>query len=458
MSIPKSMAQCDAINYQQILDQDTREVPPGLRERLVPDIGTAPIPAAHYTCPDLFQRSIAAMWMKTWQMACREEQIPNVGDFYVYEIVGRSLIIVRSGPDEIRALHNSCLHRGRKLVGHAGSRKQFVCAFHGMAWNVDGTFAHNPFEWDFPQCPASQMKLPEAKVGRWGGFVFVNFDLNAPPLEQVLGPIPSHFARWHFEDKYIAAHVGKRSKCNWQVASEAFMESHHSITTHPQVLPYVTDANAQFDIFNDHVSRHISGRGFQSPNLKDRVLSQDEISAAFFLQGSRRGTAGVQIDPKVPEGMTARSYMADMGRQAISKETGYDLKDAADCELGDSLIYTVFPNLSLWGGHLPNTIYRFTPLGTQHDQCMMEIYQLKRVPKDGPRPKPAAFHMLKDDEPWASATELGGLGAVVDQDWTNMEQVQKGLETSATGMVHLGHYLEMRIRKYHELLDRYLQA
>lgn len=457
MSIPPGIAQCDAINYQEILDLDTRPVPATLRERSVPDLGTEPVSTAHYTSPDLFERSIDRMWMKTWQMACREEEIPNVGDFYVYEIVGRSLIIVRSGLNEIKALHNSCLHRGRSLVSHQGSRKKFVCPFHGMTWNVDGSFAHNPFEWDFPQCPESKMRLPEAKVGRWGGFVFVNFDPNAGLLEETLGPIPRHFEPWHFEDKYIAAHVGKRSKSNWQVASEAFMETHHAITTHPQLLPYITDANAQYDIFTDHVSRHISGRGFQSPNLKGRVLSEDEISTAYFNQGSRRGLSSVPIDPKVPEGMTARSYIADFARKAISQETGYDLSAAADCELGDSLIYTVFPNMSFWGGHVPNSIYRFRPIGKKHDECLMEIYVLKRVPKDSVRPKPAPFRMLKDDELWASAPEMGGLGAVVDQDWSNMEEVQRGMEQSATGVVHLGHYLEMRIRKYHALLDEYLR-
>jgi hypothetical protein len=53
---------------------------------------------------------------------------------------------------------------------------------------------------------------------------------------------------------------------------------------------------------------------------------------------------------------------------------------------------------------------------------------------------------------------MGGLGAVVDQDWTNMEEVQLGMEHSATGVIQLGHYLEMRIRQYHTMLDRYLEA
>jgi phenylpropionate dioxygenase-like ring-hydroxylating dioxygenase large terminal subunit len=454
--IPPTMAQCDAINYQEILDTDTRPVPECLRERNVPDLGTRPVPVEHYTSAEVFQKSIGKMWLRTWQMVCREEEIPNVGDSYVYDIVGKSLIIVRTAPNEVKALHNSCLHRGRKLMTQNGSRKEFWCPFHGFSWNIDGSLKNNPIAWDFRHCPSQDLSLPEAQVGRWGGFVFVNFDPAAPPLENVLDPIPRHMARWTFEDKYIYAHVAKRTKANWMVASEAFMETHHALGTHPQIMPFITDANAQYDIFSEHVTRHISGRGYQSPFITDRVLTQNEIAAALINQGS--GARGMTRDAKteVPEGMTARSYVADVARRQLQEQTGHDHSKVADCELGDSLIYNVFPNLSVWGGFIPNLVYRWRPVGVKHDETLMEIYVLRLCPKDEPRPKPAQLRILSEDEPWAAATELGGLGAVVDQDWSNMEAVQEGLAASQTGVVQLGHYLEMRIRHHHAVFDGYL--
>ena len=33
------------------------------------------------------------MWPRVWQMACREEDIPNIGDYLVYEILDFSAII-----------------------------------------------------------------------------------------------------------------------------------------------------------------------------------------------------------------------------------------------------------------------------------------------------------------------------------------------------------------------------
>ena len=54
---------------------------------------------------------------KVWQMACREEDIPEVGDTLVYEICDLSILVVRPAPDEIKAFYNACLHRGRQLQG-----------------------------------------------------------------------------------------------------------------------------------------------------------------------------------------------------------------------------------------------------------------------------------------------------------------------------------------------------
>ncbi len=77
--------------------------------------------------------------------------------------------MVRSGPDEIRAFHNSCLHRGTRLRTQPGRVDELRCPFHGFTWNLDGTFAGMPCPWDFPHVDATTFCLPEAGVGRGAG-------------------------------------------------------------------------------------------------------------------------------------------------------------------------------------------------------------------------------------------------------------------------------------------------
>src|SRR5262245_25608255 len=56
------------------------------------------------------------LWARVWQHAGRVEEIPEVGDYLTYDIGDDSILIVRSAPDTIRAFHNVCSHRGRRLV------------------------------------------------------------------------------------------------------------------------------------------------------------------------------------------------------------------------------------------------------------------------------------------------------------------------------------------------------
>ena len=444
---------CQDLSYTDILDLDTRPVPDFLREEVVPDLGTDPVPAGHYTDPAYFERENAKMWSRCWQMACREEDIPNTGDFIVYEMAGRSYLIVRTAPDSIKALLNVCLHRGRKLADHGGCKREFRCMFHGFEWNLDGSFKHNPMAWDFPQWQGKDMQLPEAHVGRWGGFVFVNFDKSPPPLEEVLHPIPKHFERYRLEDMYTAVHIAKKFPANWKAVAEAFMESHHSLTTHPQFMPYLADANSKYDIYSPYVTRHFSAMGVPSPFVdKSRFSETDILNAMFGTSGRARGDEGL----KVPEGTTARAYAAELNRKALAAEDGYDYSQFCDAEMLDPLLYNLFPNLSVWAGFGLNLVYRWRPLDV--DNAIMEIRVLKRIPKNGPRPRSVPQRMLRDDEPCAAVEELGSLGGVFDQDMANLPYVQTGLKAAGPDFpVHFGRYSEMRIRQLHRTLDAMLE-
>ena len=68
------------------------------------------------------------------------------------------------------------------------------------------------------------------------------------------------------------------------------------------------------------------------------------------------------------------------------------------------------------------------------------------------------FHLLGEGETWSDAPELGVLGGVVDQDMENMELTHEGLKASKNQLVELGDYQEVRIRHFHQTLDRYLNA
>ncbi len=444
-------------SYEDILCRDTRPIPDHLRQGPVPDVGVDPVPASRYFSPEYFQKEVDHVWSKIWQMACREEEIPKVGDYVIYEIVGKSLIVTRTATDEIKAFYNTCLHRGRKLVTLNGCKDEFRCPYHGIAWNTDGSFKDNPIGWDFPQWEGRDMNLPQARVGTWGGFVFINMDPNAKPLMETLGTLAEHFERYDYPGRYKAIHVSKVVRCNWKALAEAFMESHHSVTTHPQILPFLADANSQYDIFDDFVSRQFSASGVPSPFVHDKNYTPTEIIQAMGGQGGgsrRRGFEEGQSE--VPDGVSARAFAAQQQRNALSAEDGHDYSECSDAELGDALLYNVWPNMSFWAGYNPNLVYRWRPNGRDPDSGIMDVIMLKRAPKEGPRPKPAPVHELGIDDAWSEATELGGLAGIFEQDMGNLPYVQEGLHASGNGLVHFGKYSEMRIRHMHHMIERYI--
>jgi len=88
----------------------------------------------------------------------------------------------------------------------------------------------------------------------------------------------------------------------------------------------------------------------------------------------------------------------------------------------------------------------------------MEVMILKRCVAGEPRPRPVPVHFLGENQAWSEAKELPVLGAVIDQDMSNMPYVQEGLLATGTNEVHLANYQEIRIRHFHRTLDKYLRG
>ncbi|MGI9596924.1 MAG: aromatic ring-hydroxylating oxygenase subunit alpha [Acidimicrobiales bacterium] len=258
----------DGISYDELFDADTHPVAEHLRrvgEELPP--GNTRVPAGVYHERRYHDLEVERLWTKVWQLACLEEEIPEVGDYHVYDIAHLSFLIVRTAPDEIKAYRNACLHRGRKLRETAGrGAKNLRCAFHGWCWELGGDIKEIPCQWDFPDIDIADYSLPQAQVDTWHGFVFINPDRDAPPLADHLGDLDTNFELVPFEGRYKAAHVRKVMAMNWKTCQEAFMESYHVVATHPTLMENLGDANSRYDAFGNY-SRAMSAHGVESPHL-----------------------------------------------------------------------------------------------------------------------------------------------------------------------------------------------
>jgi len=453
----KGEARCPrAPSTQQIISEDKVGAPGWVRSESYNFLGDEDISTDRYIDPAFAKQEFDRLWTRTWQFACREEHIPTIGDYHVYDVGPYSFIITRVAQNDIRAYFNACLHRGTKLraSGSEGRATEFKCSFHGWSWNIDGTNKGIVCPWDFPHVDRKTLTLPQARVELLGGFVFINMDPDAPSLTEYLGPAAkAHIDAWKLENRYIYLHVSKRLPCNWKLAIEAFLEAYHVIETHPQVAVSNGDANSQYDIYGEHVNRFISPLGVLSPHLEGKYTEKD-VLAQFTLGDS--GVLG-NTERTLESGGKARQVMADMLRGMFEKATNTDLSRVSDSELLDCFSYTIFPNCFFFPGISLPMVYRFRPDPRDHRSCLYEVLFLRPVPMDGKRPEPAEPIHLTDSQSFKEAEGMdAGFGAILDQDTNNVFLQQEGIEASAKRGLTLGNYQEVRIRHFEKAVEKYL--
>lgn len=443
-----------AATVQEVIarDPDADRLPASYRLDSYSFLGDRDIPYERYTDPGFFQLEMDRMWSRTWQWACREEHVANPGDYYVYDIGPWSLIITRTDAGEIKAYYNACLHRGTKLKPSftEGWSPKLACPFHGWTWNLEGQLSELPCAWDFPHVDQATFSLPEARVGTWGGFVFVNLDDDAIPLEEYLAPLPDHAAHAGMEDRYVALHVQKELPCNWKVASEAFLESYHTPVTHYQLQKGTGDINTQYDTFTPHVNRLFSLAGVASPTAGPGV-SQQEIIDTMVL-GDRSTLSDALM---VPADGSARTVMADYFK-AVIKAGGKDLDDRSTSEIIDTVGYFVFPNGHFFLAPSFPIVYRFRPLGMDPTKALFDLLLLAPLPPGG-RPAPYEAVRIGIEDSYTTVPGVDpALGEIYDQDTGNMGWMQEGMAASKKRTATFANYQESRIRHIHQTLDTYL--
>ncbi|MEN3975954.1 aromatic ring-hydroxylating dioxygenase subunit alpha [Emcibacter sp. SYSU 3D8] len=443
-------ARCPGPSTRDLILRDGWQVPAALIAEDYTFLGDDDMPYERYTSEAFFHAEIDRMWNRTWQWACREEHIPEVGDHYVHDVGPYSILVARVAPGEVKAFVNSCLHRGTQLrpSDSVGSVMQFRCPFHGWTWNLDGSLKEIPCRWDFPKVTDEDYRLPEVKVARWGGFIWINMDENAGPLADYLGPLAEHLSgRWDLSRRYVAVHIQKILPANWKASQEAFLEAYHVLETHPQSMPITSDANCQYDTFSDKVTRFVHTVGIQSPHYPVEQTEQEIIGKMRFAPR----------DVTLKEGETARAVAAQFLRETMGAEFSIDLSAYSDSEMLDSIEYHLFPNMFFFPGVSLPMLYRFRPNGMDVDSAIFDLMLLRPLADGQALPEAPAPIRLDVKQSYTEAAGLNPLlGAVYDQDTMNLDMQQKGFKASRKRGQTLGNYQEIRIRRIHKTLDAYL--
>jgi len=383
------------------------------------------------------------LWSRVWQVACREEEIPNVGDVVPYDIVDESIIVVRTGTDTIRAFYNVCPHRGRRLIDGADHVAGFMCKFHGWKWKLDGSTSQVVDESDWGGCLTREdTDLVPVRVGTWGGFVYVNMDSSAEPLEDYLRDVIERCSKFEFEKLRYRWYKTVVYPCNWKVAVEAFNEAYHVQATHPQMLRYIQDysVSGEYGLHSafwyppldagqsrfEYSSRlgerpHSDYRQYVLEYFKEMHEQLGAMVTPRSYEAAQRLRSEVAADAPAAEVLTKlREFQREA---ALDDGAGWPEELTPEYIAASRVDWHVFPNQVFLHSSVDGIIcYRSRPNGRDPDSCIFDIWSLVRYAPGKAPPLEREFCSDWTAQPW---------GRILMQDFGNMERVQKGMRSRA---------------------------
>ena len=411
------------------------------------------------------------LWNKVWLQAGRIEELPEVGSFITYEICDESILIVRKAEDSIAAFYNVCVHRGRRLVDTKpganraeGKRKLFVCGFHGWRYNTSGECTHIPEQGDWG-CALTRENthLTEVKVDTWGGWIWINMDPNAEPLREYLEPAASMLDPFQLQNMRFRWRRWLVFDCNWKVALEAFNESYHVSTTHPE-----------FNKFGSYMGwARVQGKhsniGFDAPKGLDenqaklRVgggadarVSTAEMHTFIWENANTSNTetlvnAALRLVDELPEGTppekVMKHWLESARRDDAARGVHWPVIDPAHVAKSGTA-WQIFPNFQIGHGLNNALCYSARPYGTDPNKCIFDAAVYELYPP-GEEPQTEWIYTPVGDPAWRT---------VLPQDFSNMAAVQQGLRSRGFPGTKPNPYRERSIVSLHRNLAKYMGA
>jgi phenylpropionate dioxygenase-like ring-hydroxylating dioxygenase large terminal subunit len=414
-----------------------------------------------YISRDFAEAERNRLWPNVWQLACREEEIPDQGSFVTYDNLDESVIITRMADNSIKAFNNACLHRGRKLAEGCGRVARFICRFHGWKWNIDGSPSEiiDRHNWSGQLCD-KDFHLREFRVGTWGGFVFINMSDRGESLEEFLDPIPSYLNCLEFDKMRFRWYVTLEIDANWKTTIEAFTESYHVVQTHSQLAPY----------YDDRSTSHVRGKhaqlmfpadytpGFRAGGTKgdprelvmEYVRQQAEDIQSIYTDRDYQAASRVltEVGPDATYMETMEKAIGFMAEAAIATGAGFP---AATPEqfFNAGFDWTLFPNVVTVLSATSALWFRARPsLDNNPDRCIFDMWSLERMPA-GAAPPIVRQH-------YTDWRKFDRMPVFLIDDFKNIPMVHRGMKTQGFAGPQTNPVQELAISNLHRVLHEYI--
>lgn len=189
----------------------------------------------YYTDPAIYHRELESVLASTWQFAGHIAQLRKPGDYFTFEIAGEKLMCVHDRQGEINAFYNVCQHRAHQVLSGSGNVSRMVCPYHAWTYELDGRLRSGPNLKSVPDFPFDEICLTKVRTEIFHGFVFVNLDDNARPMDEWFPEVRHQLGEFvpHINRLEPLDWIGVSERCNWKVSVENYSECYHCRINHP---------------------------------------------------------------------------------------------------------------------------------------------------------------------------------------------------------------------------------
>ena len=200
------------------------------------DADNLSLPAWIYRDAEFFERERQAVFRNSWQVVCHVSDVPRAGDFYTFEFLGESVVVLRDEAGAVRAFHNVCRHRAARLLdgprGHGGRR--ITCPYHAWTYALDGRLVGVPGREAFAGLDSARHGLVLLEHEVFMGFIFVRFAPGLPSVRDMAAPYAEELAAHRLEELVPQGRVSLRPRAvNWKNVADNYSDGLHINVAHP---------------------------------------------------------------------------------------------------------------------------------------------------------------------------------------------------------------------------------
>ncbi len=197
--------------------------------------GALTLPQRYYTSPEIFAAEVESIFSRRWLCVGRADQIARPGEYFLAELFGESLIVVRGADSAIRAHYNVCRHRGTRMCEEKSGTfsGSIMCPYHAWTYGLDGSLLAARNMQTVDGFEKSLYPLRQAAVHEWDGFIFISMAERPAPFEREFAPLLDRWRLWAIGDLRASKRIDYDLACNWKLIFLNYSECYHCPLIHP---------------------------------------------------------------------------------------------------------------------------------------------------------------------------------------------------------------------------------